>query len=196
MLRFTGAICSFGTTSGARVVVGHWPGSPFGAFADVMVERPDGHRLLLAPTSEVGDFVGRIYAFDEVVRTPVSVVRSSSSLIVDADPLRAHVEIGGRTGLGRVLRIVPGRLATSVAWTTLVDPFARLLRPGVRTRGRSAGGREHYGATDEHAVTAVRATWGGEDLGALAPIDPPVRFGFGSSPRTPSIVDLVTTVRA
>ena len=109
--------------------------------------------------------------------------------------LRAHVALGGRTALGFVLRLVPGRVATSVTWTTLVDPFARLLRPGVRTRGRTAGGREHYGATDEHAVTAVRATWDGSDLGALAPIEPPVRFGFGSSPRTPSIVDLVTTVR-
>jgi hypothetical protein len=38
-------------------------------------------------------------------------------------------------------------------------------------------------------------TWDGEDQGGLAPVDPPVRFGFGSTPRTPSLVRVVTLVR-
>lgn len=47
--RFIGSICGFGTTSGTRLVVGRWLSSPLGSFADVMVERPDGMRMLLAP---------------------------------------------------------------------------------------------------------------------------------------------------
>jgi hypothetical protein len=66
---------------------------------------------------------------------------------------------------------------------------------GVRTSGRTAAARETYGATDRRRVTAVRATWGGQDLGTLADIDPPVRFGFSSTPIRPSIVAVTTTVR-
>jgi hypothetical protein len=40
--RFEGQIAGLGSTSGMRVVVGHWARSPFGAFADAMVERADG----------------------------------------------------------------------------------------------------------------------------------------------------------
>ena len=45
-MRFDGWILGLGTTSGTRLVVGHWPRSPLGAVSDVMVERPDGHRVL------------------------------------------------------------------------------------------------------------------------------------------------------
>jgi hypothetical protein len=31
-------------------------------------------------------------------------------------------------------------------------------------------------------------------LGALADVDPPVRFGFGSTPRFPALVRVTTTV--
>ena len=55
--RFEGHITGVGSASGVRVVVGHWPISPFGAFADVMVETPTGHRVLLAPSTEVAAFV-------------------------------------------------------------------------------------------------------------------------------------------
>ena len=72
-LRFTGAICGFGTTSGTRVVVGCWTTSPFGAFADVMVEHRDGQRTLLAPNGAVAELVGSVYAFDEVRIVAVAV---------------------------------------------------------------------------------------------------------------------------
>ena len=69
-----------------------------------------------------------------------------------------------------------------------------LLR-GVRTRGAAlAGRREWYGATDVHAVTSLAGTYDGGDLGTLAPVDPPCRFGFSSTPRRPSVTTVVTTV--
>ena len=97
--------------------------------------------------------------------------------------------------LGRLLRVVPARLAASPAWATLVDPVARVVLRGVRTRGTAlAGRREFYGATDLHAVTALAGSFDGEPLGALAPVDPPCRFGFSSTPRRPSVTTVVTTV--
>src|SRR3954454_1939524 len=70
--RFDGCIAGLGSPAGLRVVVGHWPASPFGAFTDVMVERPDGHRILLAPDERVAEFVAATYTFDEVRCTPVT----------------------------------------------------------------------------------------------------------------------------
>ena len=54
---FHGFIAGMGTAEGTRLVVGHWPESPLGSFSDVMVERADGHRMLLAPSEEVAGFV-------------------------------------------------------------------------------------------------------------------------------------------
>jgi hypothetical protein len=193
--RFDGYIAGLGTPRGLRVVVGHWPVSPLGAFTDVMVERPDGHRVLLAPDERVAEFVGSTYAFDEVQRTDVTLV-AGRDWQVDAGPLRLTFTVGPRSRLGRLLRAVPRWLATDPRWVTLVDLVARRVLPGVRTRG-SAGGsrREYYAALDLHRITAATVVWDGADQGGPAPVDPPVRFGFGSTPREPSLVRVVTLVR-
>lgn len=194
--RFEGEIAAFGTGSGCRVVVGRWPASPLGAFGDAMVEHPDGTRWLIAPSEEVADFVAGTYRFDAVHVGPVEMTRTPGALTVAAGPLRARLAVGRRGPLGLVLRAVPRPIATSPAWATLVDPLARSLLPGVRTRGSAgAGRREWYGAWDLHPLDAVSATWDGTDLGAMRAVHPPVRFGFGSAPRTPSIVRITTTVR-
>ena len=193
--RFVGEICGFGTASGCRVVIGRWPRSPFGSFADAMVEQPDGHRLLIAPTDEVATYVSGVYGFDETVVATVGTERSDGRLRFDGGPLVADVTIGGRDPLGWALRGVPSAIATSTRWATVVDPIARLTMHGVRTRGTTTGGQEFYGATDRHHVEAVHATWDGVELGPLADVDPPVRFGFSSAPRHPSIVAVTTTVR-
>jgi hypothetical protein len=78
----------------------------------------------------------------------------------------------------------------------IIDPIARVLLRGVRTSGSAGGGRrESYGAYDVRTVTAVSGRWRGVSLGALAPVDPPVDFGFGSTPRAPTVTNLVTTIR-
>jgi hypothetical protein len=189
--RFRGAIAGVGTTSGVRVVVGRWATSPYGAFADAMVETATGHRLLLAPSREVADFVAATYTFDEVRIEPITVrgwaVRSPS--------LTLELETGGRTALGRLLRLIPARLAESPAWCALTDPVARVVLGGVRTRGTAGGGRrEWYGATDHRHVAAARGRFDGAELGSLAPVAPPPRFGFSSTPSVPSITTVVTTV--
>ena len=74
-MRFDGWILGVGTSSGTRVVVGHWPRSPFGPVSDVMVEHPDGHRLLLAPQPAVAEFIATTYTFDQITLVPVTVGR-------------------------------------------------------------------------------------------------------------------------
>lgn len=195
-LRFDGRIAGFGTASGTRIVVGMWPRSPLGSFADVMVERADGHRILLAPDEQVAEFVSGTYEFDEVHIAPVVYSRTGRSVTVEAGPLATAFTIGGISPLGRLLRIVPRRIATAPAWLRVIDPVARLLVPGARTAGSAGRGRrEFYGVTSARAITAVTAHWHGDDLGALAPLYPPVRFGFGSAPAAPHIVEVVTTIR-
>ena len=194
-LRFEGHILGVGTTSGVRLVVGSWERSPLGSFSDVMVERADGHRLLLAPSEEVATFVASTYTFDEVRLEPVEVTRADGSWRVRSTSLRVEAQVGGRTAVGLLLRLVPRRLATSPAWSTLTDPVARVALRGVRTKGSAGRGRrEYYGATDAHTVVAARASFDGRDLGTLAPVDPPCRFGFSSTPRRPQLTAVATTV--
>ncbi|MBC9732459.1 hypothetical protein [Nocardioides marmotae] len=202
--RFRGRIAGTGTTSGVRVVVGHWHDTPLGAFSDAMVETAAGHRVLLAPHRAAADFIAATYTFDEVRIEPFSVVVASAPSasvpsgerwLVRSPSLRLDLVVGARTALGRLLRLVPARLAAAPAFCALTDPVARLLLDGVRTRGSAAGARrEWYGATDHHALTAAEGSFDGVPLGGLAPVDPPPRFGFSSTPARPSVTDAVTTV--
>ncbi|MFI5845263.1 hypothetical protein ACIA8K_36725 [Catenuloplanes sp. NPDC051500] len=192
--RFDGWIAGLGTAEGTRIVVGHWPRSPLGAFSDVMVERADGHRVLLAPSDEVAAFVGDTYLFDEARVVPV-MIGTGGRWQVDAGPLRMSFTTGPRGPIGLLLRAVPPPLARTPAWISLIDRPARLVMPGVRTRGSAGNGRrEWYGAQDLRPITEVSAAWDGTDLGPLSRVTPPVRFGFGSVPPLPALVRVTTTV--
>ena len=193
--RFHGQIAGLGSTSGTRVVVGRWAASPLGSFADVMLERAEGHRVLYAPTREVGEFVADTYVFDEIRTVPVVVEVVGGSWSVHADDLHLQLTTGRRLPLGWALRAVPPFVAQSTTWAGLVDPVARRVLRGVSTRGQARSGRrEWYGATDLHAVTSLRGRLAGEPLGDLARVDPPTRFGFSSTPPRPSVTTVVTTV--
>jgi len=193
--RFSGHIAGAGSTSGTRVVLGHWAETPMGPFSDVMVETSAGHRVLLAPDREVAAFIAATYTFDEVRVEPVSVHVCGQEWRVESPSLSLRLRVGGPTPVGRLLRAVPRRLAASPAWCTVTDPLAGLLLPGVRTRGTArAGRREFYGATGAWSVVSASGTFDGNDMGALAPVDPPCRFGFSSTPRHPTLAAVVTTV--
>ena len=193
--RFTGAIAGVGSTSGVRVVVGRWRESPFGPFADARVETAAGHRVLIAPTRDVADFVAATYTFDEVRAEDIAVTGPDMVWQVTSRSLSLTLGVGERTLVGRMLSLVPERVATHPAWASAADPFSRVVLRGVRTRGAAGPGRrEWYGATDVRAVTRMQGSFDGTDLGALAPVDPPCRFGFSSTPRRPSVTWVVTTV--
>jgi len=194
-VRFDGWIAGVGTTSGTRLVLGHWPGSPFGPVSDVMMEDAAGRRTLLASSPRLAEFVAATYRFDDVRVVPVEVRRAGPRWEVSAGALGYAFTAGERRPLGLLLRAVPSPLAGVPAWVRLVDLPARLVLPGVRTHGSAGNGRyEWYGARDLHPVVAASAELDGQDLGSLTSIDPPVKFGFGSTPRDPSLVRITTTV--
>lgn len=193
--QFRGEIAGVGSSSGVRIVVGRWSVSPFGSFTDTMVETADGHRILLAPSLQVSQFVAATYSFDSVRIEDVRVDDTAGHWSVRSASLVLDVAFGGRTLLGRLLRLVPARFAESPAWCTVTDPVARVVLRGVRTRGSAgAGRREWYGATDNRAVTELSGSFDGVALGELRPVEPSPRFGFSSTPAAPSITQVVTTV--
>jgi len=194
-LRFRGQIAGVGSTSGIRVVLGHWTDTPLGAFEDAMVETEDGHRVLIAPHQDAADFIAATYTFDEIRLEPLTFAEAGATWRVRSPSLELDLTLGRRTPLGLALRVVPDPVAESPAWCALTDPVARVLLRGVRTRGTAGNGRrEWYGATDTRRVTALSGRFDSLDLGVLAPVDPPCRFGFSSTPRRPSVTTVVTTV--
>lgn len=184
-----------GSTSGVRLVVGHWRESPLGPFTDVMLAEPDGTRVLLAPTQEIAEYVAATYRFHRVELGPVVVEGDHQRWRVTAPGLELGLDLGRRPALGWLLRAVPRPLAASPRWTRVTDPVSRVTLRGVRTRGSAGGGRrEYYGALDLRRVDALCGRWAGRNLGALAPVSPEPGFGFGSTPERPSVTAVVTTV--
>ena len=94
-MRFTGHIAGFGTEAGVRMVVGAWEKSPFGRFADVMVESADGERTLLAPTSVIAEFVSQTYTFDRIDLGEVDVRHTAEGFRVTAPGLAVSGILGG-----------------------------------------------------------------------------------------------------
>jgi hypothetical protein len=143
--------------------------------------------------------VSTTYRFDRVEIGPVEVTVEEgagvSSWEVVAPGLEITIGMGRRLPLGWLLRLVPKRIATAPLWARLTDPVARVVLRGVRTRGSAGNERmEYYGATDLRRVTDLTGSWQDADLGTLAPVSPEPRFGFGSTPRRPSVTSIVTTI--
>jgi hypothetical protein len=177
------------------MVIGSWLWSPFGRFADVMVETADGVRTLLAPSSEIADFVSATYEFDTIEIGEVTAEHRADGLAVVAPNLVVSVELGGPAPFDRLLRLVPTPIAIAPAWLRAIDPVASRLVDGVRTAGSAGNGRrEYYGVRRTRRIAGVDSRFRGADLGGLAPLDPPVRFGFSSAPATPQMVSVTTTI--
>lgn len=196
-ISFDGHIAGFGTVEGTRVVVGRWLVSPLGSFVNVMVERADGARLLLAPRDDVAELVAATYTSDASHVVPVTLQTDEARRRwrPRAGPLTVDLTIGPRTVVGLMLALVPRHPAVAPLVATAVDPLARVILTGVRAHGTAGHDRrEWYAATDQHAVTGVRALWGSSDLGGLAPVGPAVPFGFSSVPLTPSLTRVRSTM--
>lgn len=190
-VRLDGVIGAAGFAGGDRVVVGHWTRSPVGPLSDVMWASPSGVRTLYAPSAAGADFVTSVYAFDAVVVDPdLVVVGDGRSLTVTLPSIDARVALVAGPGW----HIPPPRRP---AWLTrwVEAPIARALM-GVETYGVSPTGvEEWYQATAWRPIVEARATVAGRDLGGLARIDPPCRFGFSEPPATPSITQVRPLLR-
>ena len=195
IVRLEGTIAGSGFASGDRFVAGIWEAGPLGPMTDLMWADPEGNRTLLAPTENVAAFVGGVYDFDEVRIAPFE--------LLSAQPLHVHLRAGpidlelrARRG-PRIFALRPRALRHARAWIRIEDLVLRpivgrlLLKGarGVRGYGVSPTGvREWYAIDSYSPVEAARASIGGRDLGAMAPLDPPVRFGFSEFPARPALV--------
>ncbi len=194
--QFFGEIAGVGSVSGVRIVIGHWANTPMGSFSDAMVELPGGHRILVAPSGGVANFISATYTFDEIRIEPFVITGDGSSWAIRSTSLHLDLELGRRTLLGGLLRLVPRGLAHSPWWISLIDLVARVVLRGVRVAGETKNGRkEWYGATDNRVITSLAGTFDGRDLGSLAPVEPSPKFGFSSTPPRPSVTRICTTVQ-
>ena len=193
---FTGHIAGIGTRSGTRLVLGLWDQSPMGSFADAMIEDADGHRTLVAPREEVADFIAGTYVFDEIVIAPVTIRRATGIWHLTATDLDVLFSPGRHLWMSPLLHAVPSPVRRTAAWARFCNPIASLLMPGVQTYGSASGGRtEWYAAREVQAIDSASVRWRGEELGALAPLTPPVRFGFASAPAQPTLTALTSYVQ-
>ncbi len=192
---FTGHIAGAGAGSGLRIVIGSWEQSPFGAFTDVMLQTADDERVLLAPDHTVAEFVASTYSFDRVEVGEVCADLGRDHLSVSTETFAARVSIGGPAPIDRLLRLVPQPLATSPRWLRAIDPIASRLERGVHTFGTAGNDRvEYYGVRRSRRITAIDGQYRGLSFGGLAPLSPPVSFGFSSAPSAPQIVAVTTTI--
>ncbi|MDP8958271.1 MAG: hypothetical protein M3N51_03515 [Actinomycetota bacterium] len=181
-IELSGKIASAGFASGDRFVIGCWRASPLGRFADLMWARPDGSRVLVARDRRTARCISGLYEFEAVEVAEVEVRLSRRGLVLESGPL--HLELLA----GPPRRIPFSRPAWFTRWVE--GPVARCTM-GVRTYGVTEGGvRVWYRADAWQWVAEGHARLGDLDLGPLAPLDPPVRFGFSEPPRRPSIVSV------
>ena len=183
-VQLVGHIGAAGFASGDRVVVGVWTSGPVGPMADVMWARPDGERVLLAPSDVAARFIASVYRFERVDVVPVRGAWEGRTLAVDAGPLKIRLDAS------RGWRLPPASLRP--AWFTrfVEAPIARVAL-GVRAYGTTPTGvKEWYRADRWRSVRTGSATLDGVDLGPIGPVDPPCRFGFSEPPKRPSITDV------
>ncbi len=194
-LVFEGHILGASFDSGDRFVAGRWHASPFGPFADVMWCRPDGTRVLLAPSDLVAGFVAHHYAFDEIVVTDVRVERRGSGIEIMAGPIHAGL-VPHAPGLpSRILRLRPRKLRTIPAWIAFEDAVLRpvagpLFGPNaraLRTHGVTRDGSREWYAIHDFLEADANGSVAGEDLGRVA-LCPPAGFGFSEFPGGAAIV--------
>ena len=169
-----GSITSVGFSSGHRFVVGHWPESPIGAFADIMWARPDGSRALLA-AEKAAAFVTSVYPFDEVEVQKVLVAVEERRLTVRARDLRLSLALG---------RLVVPFPPPAPAWS---PARSRTCAPtpssGPGPRGVSPTGvSEWYRTRSLRWVSEASASLHGESLGPMGTVRRPLGFGFTDPP--------------
>jgi hypothetical protein len=151
---------------------------------DVMWARPDGERVLLAPSEPAASFIASVYRFDRVDVVPVRGGWHHQALEVDAGPLSI------RLVAGRGWPLPPASLRPPWFTRFVEGPIARLTL-GVRTYGVTATGvREWYRADRWRPVRSGAATVDRVDLGAIGPVEPPCHFGFSEPGKRPSVTQV------
>ena len=132
---FKGRVISSGFQTGDMLVIGDWNDSPHGSFTNLMWAKPDGTRVLIAPSKELGDFVSSLYSFEEVIVSAMEIERTKNSIEVNCDLGRVFMQWGMNLPL----------LFSRPRWfiANIEAPFARLFF-GTKTHGTTRNGRKEW----------------------------------------------------
>ena len=174
---FKGRVISSGFNSGDMVVIGDWRDSPYGAFTNLMWAKPDGTRVLIAPSKDLGDFVSSLYSFDEVIVSSLDIKRTEKSIEVNCDLGRISMQWGVT---------VPIPFSRPHWFIANVEaPFARLFF-GTKTHGITRNGRkEWYHVRGFARMKSVGLELDGRISNQMTDISPSACFGFSNPPRMP-----------
>ena len=181
-----GTISSATFSGGHRFVIGHWPTSPIGPLSDVMWTDPDDRRTLLVADQAGANFIGSIYAFDDVEVGPIRVLSDGRQITVHTPRLQLRLAGG---------RLWPVPFPRPLGVTRWVEGSIARALMGVETYGVSpTGATEWYQTRGWRWVTDGQASVDGRSLGEPRHFDAPVGVGFSEPPARPSIVKVRVTI--
>ena len=142
-----------------------------------MWAKPDGTRVLIAPSEELGDFVSSLYSFDEVIVSPMEIERTEKSIEVECDLGRVCM----KWGLNVPLPFSRPRWFIA----NIEAPFARLFF-GTKTHGITRNGRkEWYHVRGLSRMKSVELELEGRSSNQMTDMAPSACFGFSNPPRMP-----------
>ncbi len=174
---FEGRVTSSGFPTGDKVVIGDWESSPLGPFTNLMWAKPDGTRVLIAPTQELADYVSALYSFEEVIVTPLEVSRGKNSIEIISDIGRVDM------AWGWVFPLPFKRPLWFIA--NIEAPFARLFF-GTKTHGVTRNGwREWYHVRGLSRLVSAEVELEGRSSNKMSKSNRRVCFGFSEPPRMP-----------
>lgn len=168
------------------MVIGDWHNSPFGEFTNVMLAKPDGTRILFAPSKEHADYVSSLYSFEEVRVIPINVERGTNKIKVEADDLVVNME-----WIGGIILPFP-RPRWFIA--KIENLFAGFIF-GTKTYGITNNGRkEWYCVKKISKIRCATAELGEENLGEMSDFQINACFGFSEPPRKPSSIRVTSMI--
>jgi len=183
---FKGRITSSGFESGDRIVVGAWKESPFGEFTDIMWAKPDGTRVLIAPTQEIVDYVTAMYSFDEVLLEDIITTGEDRNQKVKSNTM--ELDFSWNRGL-------PIPFKRSLLFISTVELFFAKLFFGTRTYGVTKNNRKEWYAIDRVShIKKANAKISGKDPGDFTSMNEPCKFGFSEAPKRPSSCEVRTHI--
>ena len=185
---FRGRVISSGFQTGDMVVIGDWNDSPHGPFTNLMWAKPDGTRVLIAQSRELGDFVSSLYSFEEVIVSPMKIERADKSIEINCDLGRVSME------WGITIPLPFYRPRWFIA--NIEAPFARLFF-GTKTHGTTRNGRkEWYHVRGLSRMKSVELDLDGRSSDQMKGMAPSACFGFSNPPRMPLSVRVDSHISA
>ena len=179
---FVGRITSTGFSTGDRFVIGDWGESALGSFTTVMWAKPNGSRFLLSPSEKHAEYVSKLYNFEDVEVTEITVEREKRGVTIE--------------GGGLSIKIVWGVPFPIPFWRPLwfIASFEALFGRklfGTRTHGITKNGRrEWYSVRSLSRILKAEASFEGVDLGERKEFEIDACFGFSEPPSMPASVTL------